>query len=122
MTGVLLLNKQVYQSDKRLDQIEINLMVLRYQMSNMTRGSCQSENDGRLNQLQNQVDQLQKLLQRKFCARASIADGLETTLIINRTTQFSVLVRDFEGHDLSSGGAQCHYNSYLFGFSQLFLC
>ena len=33
MTGVLLLNKQVYQSDKRLDQIEINLMVLRYQMS-----------------------------------------------------------------------------------------
>ena len=89
MSGVLLLNKQAHECDKRLDRLEASLIVLRHRVNN---------------QLQNQVDQLQKLLQRKYCARETIAEGLETTLIINRTTQFTVLVRDFEGHDLSSGG------------------
>ena len=89
MSGVLLLNKKAHECDKRLDRLEANLIVLRHRVNN---------------QLQDQVDRLQKLLQRKYCARETIAEGLETTLIINRTTQFTVLVRDFEGHDLSSGG------------------
>ena len=38
------------------------------------------------------------------CARATVAEGLPLTLIINKTTSFSVLVRDCGGYDLTTGG------------------
>ena len=38
------------------------------------------------------------------CACATVAEGLPLTLIINKTTSFSVLVRDCGGYDLTTGG------------------
>ena len=124
MSGVLLLNKQAYECDKRLDRLEVNLMVLRHQVSNMKKESCQVENDGKINQLQNQVDELQnqveklqELLQSNFSARETIVEGLETTLIINRTTQFTV--QNVHGH-LSSGGHNVTVTLTSLDFSRCF--
>ena len=41
---------------------------------------------------------------KKACARATVAEGLPLSLIINKTASFSVLVRDCGGYDLSTGG------------------
>ena len=61
------------------------------------------------NQLSKRVDQLQVtintyLTQERACARASVAEGLPSSLIINKTTSFTVLVRDCGGYDLTTGG------------------
>ena len=63
----------------------------------------------RLDQLTKRVDQMQytmnKVVSNKHaCARATVAEGLPLTLIINKTTSFSVLVRDCGGYDLTTGG------------------
>ena len=51
--------------------------------------------NNRLNKLENN---------KRACARATVAEGLPLTLIINKTASFSVLVRDCGGYDLSTGG------------------
>ena len=61
------------------------------------------------NQLSKRVDQLQVtinkyLTQERACARASVAKGLSSSLIINKATSFTVLVRDCGGYDLTTGG------------------
>ena len=64
----------------------------------------------RLNQLSNQFNQLSNRLShlennpRQGCARATVAEGLSSSLIINKTTSFTVLVRDCGGYDLTTGG------------------
>ena len=65
----------------------------------------------RLDQLTKRVDQMQysvnKVVSNKHaCARATVAEGLplDLTLIINKTTSLSVLVRDCGGYDLTTGG------------------
>ena len=51
--------------------------------------------NGRLHKLENN---------KRACARATVADGLPLSLIINKTASFSVLVRNSGGYDLSTGG------------------
>ena len=62
------------------------------------------------NQLSNQFTQLSNHLNRvennprQGCACTTVAEGLSSSLIINKTTSFTVLVRDCGGYDLTTGG------------------
>ena len=64
----------------------------------------------RVNQVVEQLSQLSNRLShlennpRQGCARATVAEGLSSSLIINKTTSFTVLVRDCGGYDLTTGG------------------
>ena len=63
----------------------------------------------RIDQSNNRVDQLQEAFnkfltqQKRACGRTTVAE-LPLSLIINRTTTFSILARNCEGHDLTTGG------------------
>ena len=62
-----------------------------------------------LNQISNRVDQLQDafnkflIQEKRACGRTTVAE-LPLSLIINKTTSFSVLARNCEGDDLTTGG------------------
>ena len=79
ISGLLVLNKRVYEMETRFNRFELNLLVLK-------------------NTLNKQESN------KRVCARATVAEGLPLSLIINKTTSFSVLVRDCGGYDLSTGG------------------
>ena len=60
-------------------------------------------------QISKQLDNLQTSLvnylsKERACARATVTDGMPLTLIINKTTSFSVLAQDYRREDLTSGG------------------
>ena len=74
----------VGQVSRRVDQVVHQLNQLSNQLSN------------RLSRLENNP--------RQGCARATVAEGLSSSLIINKTTSFTVLVRDCGGYDLTTGG------------------
>ena len=77
----------------RVDQLINGLLVLNNRVNRFE-----------LNQLvlRNRIDKLEN--NKRACARATVADGLPLSLIINKTASFSVLVRDCGGYDLSTGG------------------
>ena len=52
--------------------------------------------------LRNRLDKLEN--NKRACARATVAEGLPLSLIVNKTASFSVLVQDCGGYDLSTGG------------------
>ena len=71
--------------------------------------TCRSAISQRIDDLNNAVFNLNARLlkletQERACARATVAEGLPLSLIINKTASFSVLVRDCGGYDLSTGG------------------
>ena len=71
--------------------------------------TCRSAITQRIDDLNNAVINLNARLlkletQERACARATVAEGLPLSLIINKTASFSVLVRDCGGYDLSTGG------------------
>ena len=85
---------QLNQISSRLDQLTIQLNQI----------------SSRLDQLTKRVDHMQysvnKVSNKHACARATVAEGLplDLTLVINKTTSLSVLVRDCGGYDLTTGG------------------
>ena len=79
ISSLLVLNKGIYEMETRFSQFELNLLELK----------------NRLNKQESN---------KRVCARATVAEGLPLSLIINKTTSFSVLVRDCRRYDLSTGG------------------
>ena len=84
----------VNQVNNRVDQLFSGLLVLSKRVYEM-----ENRFNGLKLMLRNRIDELERA-----CARATVADGLPVSLIINKTTSFSVLVRDCRGYDHSTGG------------------
>ena len=121
ISGLLVLNKQVHEMESKFNQFELNLLEMRNQlkMSNMTEinnrltrlennlreQTCSSVSSPTVNttdavdefsvvdavfNINNRLNKLEN--NKRACARATVAEGLPLTLIINKTVSFSVLV------------------------------
>ena len=133
ISGLLVLNKRVYEMESRFNRFELNQLVLKTQLkrsnlteinnrltrleNNLHEQTCSSVSSPTVNttdavdefsvvdavfNINNRLNKLEN--NKRACARATVAEGLPLSLIINKTASFSVLVRDCGGYDLSTGG------------------